>query len=529
MSGNEKTKRCTYCGERILAIAVKCKHCGSMLEEKSSTSATTIIEAFSSHYEIIEEIGRGGMAVVYKARQKSLNRIVALKIVPKEFTIDNEFVIRFNNEAREASKLNHPNIITIYDSGEIMGYPFIAMEYLEGGTLSNRVSKIRSKNHKTKRKGILKENEIKELLIPILKGLNYAHKKGIIHRDIKSSNIMFDSEGRPILMDFGIAKSEEAPKLTIRGTYIGTPEYSSPEQADSKKNIDHRTDIYSLGVVAYELATGEVPFKGENPITVLHHVIHNLPRALISLNPGLSQNFSNAIMKAIEKDPANRFENCNSFMVVLKSDAKITLPRKDKVHKTRTPKTRIPKAKKPKISHRSSRSNKKNIFLVSIILLILIIIVSTFFYFNGNSGTKGYLRNARSCLHQGKFIEPEKDNALFYANLILDIDNNNSKAKDIIRQIAKHYEIEGDNAANIKLYQEAISSYYTSISIYNNPIVTAKLNTIMDESQDPQQHHLQHCCHYKYTHNSYFHPLLHIPIQPQLVIDIVDLSFDSFS
>ena len=306
-----KTKNCPFCGEEILGIAKKCKHCGEWLEEKtivSKASNTTIIGAFASNYEIIEEVGRGGMAIVYKARQKSLDRIVALKVIPKEFTHDKEFIERFKREARDSAKLNHPNIIHIYDSGEIGGYPFMAMEYLEGGTISDLIRK----------KGKLSEEEIKKIIIPVLEGLGYAHDHGLIHRDIKSSNIMFDKTGRPVLMDFGIAKSAEGSNLTKTGVYMGTPQYSSPEQADSSKSVNHQTDIYSMGVVMYEMATGSVPFKGDNPISVLHDVIHKTPPNPKTLNYELSEGFSNAIMGALEKDLSMRYFDCIQFASAIK-------------------------------------------------------------------------------------------------------------------------------------------------------------------------------------------------------------------
>ena len=204
------TKHCPFCDELISINAKKCRFCGEWLEEKNEPhlSNTTIIEVFSTKYEILEEIGRGGMATVYKAKQKNLNRIVALKVVPKEFTHDTEFVARFQREAQSAAKLNHHNIITIYDVGEIGGYPYIAMEYLAGGDLHQKIQK----------EGVLSEKETKKIILPIIDALGYAHYMGIIHRDIKSSNIMLGKKGRPVLMDFGIAKSTEGTKLTKTGT-----------------------------------------------------------------------------------------------------------------------------------------------------------------------------------------------------------------------------------------------------------------------------------------------------------------------
>ena len=304
------TKHCPFCDELISINAKKCKHCGEWFEEKKTithSSGTTIIEAFSTKYEILEEIGRGGMATVYKAKQKNLNRIVALKVVPKEFTHDTEFVARFQREAQSAAKLNHNNIITIHDVGEIGGYPYIAMEYLAGGDLHQKIQK----------EGVLSEKETKKIILPIIDALGYAHYMGIIHRDIKSSNIMLGKKGRPVLMDFGIAKSTEGTKLTKTRGFMGTPEYSSPEQADSDQEVDFRTDIYSLGIVLYEMCTGRVPFMSDNPLSVLNDQMHKYPTNPKELNAKLTDGLVNILLKSISKQPDDRFQSCEVFAEAL--------------------------------------------------------------------------------------------------------------------------------------------------------------------------------------------------------------------
>jgi gliding motility-associated-like protein len=361
-------KLCPFCGEEIKSIAIKCKHCSSMLQEKHENfiSKNTIINTFSSNFEIIDEVGRGGMAIVYKAIQKSLDRIVALKVIPKEFTHDKEFVSRFKNEARDSGKLNHPNIITVYDSGEIGGYPYMVMEYLEGGTISDLIRKKR----------YLAQEEIKKIIIPILDGLGNAHKQGIIHRDIKSSNIMFDKMGRPVLMDFGIAKSIEGTKFTQAGTYMGTPAYSSPEQADTDREVNHQTDIYSLGIVLYEMTTGSVPFKGENPINVLYDVIHKTPTPPNEINNGLELDFSNAIMHSLEKDLTIRYHNCESFSNALINGEK-RIP-------TSLAKKEIDKTKEENefLKNNNSGFTKKRKGIIAIIAVIsTIIITATIVFF----------------------------------------------------------------------------------------------------------------------------------------------------
>lgn len=298
------TVNCPYCAEKILADAKKCKHCGEWVSNERS-DITAIIDTFSSKYQIEQEVGRGGMAVVYKAIDKASQKVVALKVIPKEFTVDHEFVFRFQHEAKNCSKLNHSNIVRIFDHGEIGGFPYMVMELLEGQTLS-QILKSRNKPFNNK--------DIRSILIPLLDGLQHAHDKGLIHRDIKSSNIMFDSKGRPVLMDFGISKNQtDTQKLTQVGTFIGTPEYSSPEQAETQAEIDHRSDIYSIGVVAYEMASLEVPFRGKNPLAVLNDIVRKRAPNIRVKNPNISRPMSEAIMRAMEKNKLERFSSCKEF------------------------------------------------------------------------------------------------------------------------------------------------------------------------------------------------------------------------
>ena len=358
---NKNTKQCPFCKEKIHVDAIKCRYCGSMLNE--SSSSTTIIDVFSSRYEIIEEIGRGGMATVYKAQQKRPNRSVALKIIPKEFTHDQEFITRFHREADSAANLNHRNIITIHDEGDIGGYPYMAMEYLEGGTVREKI----------KASGVFTEAEIKKILLPIIDALGYAHKKGIVHRDIKSSNIMFGENNRPVLMDFGIAKSSEGTKLTKTGTIIGTPEYMSPEQADTDKEVDERSDIYSLGVVLYEMATGRVPFIGDNPITVLHNVVHKAPPDPKTLNKKISSGFRSIISKVLSKDPADRFQDCGEFAKAMRSGKTQSLPVvKPKESVSKKSKAPVKKVSPPVTKAASPNWVKTTINVISVLIIIVL-------------------------------------------------------------------------------------------------------------------------------------------------------------
>lgn len=306
----DELKRCPYCGEQILSIAIKCKHCGSMLTDAplpaDGDGTSSIDLALASKYGIQQEIGRGGMAIVFKAVQKNLDRVVALKVLPTQFTHDREFLDRFHREARAAAKLSHRNIVTIYDEGVEKGIHFIAMEYLDGTDLHTLV----------KQRGRLDVEEAIGLIAPIAGALDYAHQRGVIHRDVKSSNIILTNEGRPVLMDFGIAHAVAGSKLTRTGTVIGTPEYMSPEQADGKE-LDGRSDQYSLGVVLFECLTGQLPFRGDNPLTVIHKVIKETPPLPSSLGVEVPGRVQSILLRALAKDPSQRYATIGEFGSVL--------------------------------------------------------------------------------------------------------------------------------------------------------------------------------------------------------------------
>jgi serine/threonine protein kinase/tetratricopeptide (TPR) repeat protein len=262
-------------------------------------------------FEIISELGRGGMAVVYKARQADLERTVALKILPPELSIDKSYLARFLQEARSAAALEHPHIMPIYAVGSAEGVHYIAMKFIAGQTLKDIVQE----------RGALTIAEAAGMLEQVADALDYAHSQGVIHRDIKPSNMMTDQNGWVYLTDFGLARGGTTGGLTMAGTVMGTPEYMSPEQAQGLATIGPPTDIYALGVVLYELLTGQMPFQADTPMGMLVARLQYAPRPPRDYRGDLPMPVEDVIMRALARKPEARYATAKELIAALKSAA----------------------------------------------------------------------------------------------------------------------------------------------------------------------------------------------------------------
>lgn len=258
-------------------------------------------------YRITEQLGSGGMATVFKAYHAALDRYVAIKVLHPAFKEDPNFLARFQREARVVARLEHPNIVPVYDFSDHNGQPYLVMRYIEGETLKARLTR-----------GRLSMAEAVKIVHAVGAALTYAHGEGVLHRDIKPSNVMLTPKGDVFLADFGLARIAEAGESTLsQDSMLGTPQYISPEQAKGERDLDARTDVYSLGVVVYELLVGRVPYQADTPYAVVHdHIFSPLPLPR-TINAQLPEALERFLLKALAKDRADRFESVAVMVAAL--------------------------------------------------------------------------------------------------------------------------------------------------------------------------------------------------------------------
>jgi serine/threonine-protein kinase len=317
-------------------------------------------------YQIVEPLGNGGMASVYKAYQSNMERYVALKILPRHLAADPEFVSRFKNESKVIASLEHPNILPVYDFGEANGYTYLVMRFIENGKTLNHLLHGQP----------ISCTQIQHVMNQVAAALDYAHSRDVIHRDVKPSNVLLDEYSNCLLSDFGLAKVLiNSSQLTASGVFLGTPKYASPEQCLGSSKIDQRSDVYSLGVILYEMATGQPPFDAETPMgVVIKHIHDPLPMPRV-INPDLSAAVERVILKALSKKANGRYSTAGelaqafNFAVEDCDDKTSGVPSTRKLPAQEPPTIAVPQESETG----SSRDYKKwiGVVLIGMVLLVL--------------------------------------------------------------------------------------------------------------------------------------------------------------
>jgi serine/threonine-protein kinase len=356
--------KCPKCNFENPADTKFCGECAAPLHpaEEISVSPTKTLETptdelsrgttFAERYEIIEELGKGGMGKVYRVFDKKIEEEVALKLLTPEIAADKKTIERFRNELKLARKVGHRNVCKMYDLNEMEGTHYITMEYVPGEDLKSFI----------RRAGLLNTGKTIFIGKQVCEGLAEAHRLGVVHRDLKPSNIMIDREGNARIMDFGIVRSLEAKGITGAGVMIGTPEYMSPEQVEAKET-DQRSDIYSLGVILYEMVTGRVPFEGETPLSIAMKHKSEEPPDPKELNAQIPEDLSRVILRCMEKDKKNRYQSTGEVHSEL-----------DKIEKGIPTTERVVPKRKPITSREITVTfGLKKLFIPAIVVVALII------------------------------------------------------------------------------------------------------------------------------------------------------------
>ncbi len=354
----EETRFCGNCAEPLHPseeTAVPHTETYQAPQDELTTGST-----FAGRYQVIEELGKGGMGKVYKVFDKEIKEKVALKLLKPEIGSDEKIIERFRNELKSARKISHRNVCRMYDLGKEKQTHYITMEYVSGEDLNSLISRI----------GQLTIGKVVLIAIQIGEGLAEAHRLGVVHRDLKPRNIMIDREGNARIMDFGIAQSFKAEGITDTGVLVGTPKYMSPEQVEGQK-IDQRSDIYSFGIILYEMVTGQVPFEGETPLTIALKQKSKSPKDPVELNAQVPSNLSRVILKCLAKNKEKRYQRIEELLSEL-SEIEEEITTTDRI---------LPKRKLEPIA---LRKHFPAFMVPAIILFAALILIGGYFFFFRN-------------------------------------------------------------------------------------------------------------------------------------------------
>ncbi|NIM90241.1 MAG: protein kinase [Candidatus Aminicenantes bacterium] len=391
-----------------------CSNCGTQLipAEEISASQTKTLQTpmelarrstFANRYDVIEELGRGGMGAVYRVFDKQIQEEVALKLLKPEIAADKKTIERFRNEIKFARKIAHRNVCRMYDLSEEEGTQYITMEYVPGEDLKSTIKRV----------GPLGAGKAIFIAKQVCEGLTEAHHLGVVHRDLKPSNIMIDKEGNTHIMDFGIARSVETKGITGEGVMIGTPEYMSPEQAEAKET-DHRSDIYSVGVILYEMVTGKVPFEGDTALSIAMKHKSEEPRAPRELNAQILESLNTLILRCMEKDKEKRYQTAEELLFELTNIEK-AIPSTERI---------LPK-KKPITSKEITVQFKlKKLFIPALVVIILAIIgIAIWQILPQKEAVSGPPSKPRIAVLPFEDLSPQKDQEYFCDGLAEELIN----------------------------------------------------------------------------------------------------------
>ncbi len=371
--------KCPKCNTDNPSDSKYCKECAAPLSSSKEIPVTKTLETpteelntgstFAGRYQIIEELGKGGMGKVYKALDTDLKEKVAIKLIKPEVAADKNTIERFRNELKFARKIRHKNVCQMYDLNREEGTHYITMEYVHGEDLKRLIRKM----------GQMSAGQVISIAVQVCEGMAEAHRLGVVHRDLKPQNIMVDEEGNARIMDFGIARSVKGKGITGAGVMIGTPEYMSPEQVEGKDS-DQRSDIYSLGVILYEMVTGRVPFEGDTPFTIGVKHKSEAPRNPKELNTQIPEDLSHLILRCMEKDKEKRYQGAEELLSELEKIKK-DIPTTEKVIPKRVPLTSA------EIKEKIGKVKWKNLLLYGgTAVLLVLLIFGGFYLFTGRQG-----------------------------------------------------------------------------------------------------------------------------------------------